>query len=243
MKLVAYLRVSSASQIDAWGLERQEIAIRRWAKTNKHRIVAWCRDEGVSGTLDAIDRPGMSEAIDMIGHGADAMLVADLDRFARELMVQEATLGVIWKLGGKVFTATGGEVLQDDPEDGARTLIRQVLGAVIQYEKHQMVKRMRQGRLAKAAEGKHTAGTYAFGYRGEGKGRERDAAPDPEEQSTVDRIVKLRETPMSYRAVAAVLATEGITTRAGKAWSAMSLQRTYLRSAAVVTKDGTEDAR
>lgn len=78
---------------------------------------------------------------------------------------------MIWRNGGRVFTATSGEVHADDP---SRTLIRQVMGAVIEYEKRQAVARMRGGMLAKAA-----TGQYAFGYRGEGKGRNRDAAPDP----------------------------------------------------------------
>ncbi len=228
MRLVAYLRVSSVSQIDAWGLDRQEAAIKKWARSNGHKIVHWSRDEGVSGTLDAIDRPGMSEAISLIGHGADGLLVADLDRFARELMVQEATLGVIWKLGGKVFTATSGEVLQDDPEDGARTLIRQVLGAVIQYEKHQTVKRLRQGREAKAAAGKKAAGVYVFGTRGEGRGKARDAVPDPVEQATIARIHELRAENKSYREIAAQLDDEGLKPRRAERWSAMTVRRAFL---------------
>lgn len=228
---MAYLRVSGAGQIDAWGLDRQEAAIRKWAKANGAKIVAWYRDEGVSGGVEALERPGMTEAINAIGPKVDGLVVADLDRFARMLMTQEAALGVIWKLGGKVFTATGGEVQQDDPEDGARTLIRQVLGAVIQYEKHQAVKRMRQGREAKAAAGKHAVGQYAFGYRGEGKGRARDAAPDPAEQAAVDRILRWRREGRSYREIAAALDRDGLKPRRAEAWSAMAVRSVARRHA------------
>jgi DNA invertase Pin-like site-specific DNA recombinase len=58
MRLVAYLRVSSESQLDGFGLDNQERAVRAWAKLNGHKVVEWCRDEGVSGTLEAWDRPG-----------------------------------------------------------------------------------------------------------------------------------------------------------------------------------------
>ena len=229
MRLIAYLRVSSAGQIDAWGLDRQEAAIKTWAKINGHRIVRWCRDEGVSGTIEALERPGMSEAIEAIGAGVDGLVVADLDRFARQLMVQEAALGVIWKAGGHVFTVTGGEVQRDDPDDGARTLIRQVLGAVIQYEKHQAVRRMREGRKAKAAAGRKAVGDYAYGYQGDGKGRDRDAAPHPNEQRAVVRIVELRRSGRSYRQIAAALDHEGLRPRRAETWSAMAVRNVATR--------------
>lgn len=230
MRLVAYVRVSSASQIDAWGLDRQEAAIKTWAKRNGHRIVAWHRDEGVSGTVEALDRPGMSAAINAIGALADGLVVAELDRFARQLMTQEAALGVIWNRGGTVFTATSGEVLRDDPEDGARTLIRQVLGAVIQYEKHQTVKRMRQGREAKAAAGRKAVGVYAYGYTGAGKGRERDAVPEPEEQQAVALIVRMRNARKSYREIAAELERQGMRPRRAERWWPMSVRSVARRA-------------
>ena len=66
MKLVAYLRVSSETQLDGYGLDVQRQAVTRWAKANGHKIVAWCVDEGVSGAKDAVDRPGLTEAITML---------------------------------------------------------------------------------------------------------------------------------------------------------------------------------
>jgi hypothetical protein len=55
---------------------------------------------------------------------------------------------VVWRNGGRVFTVTSGEVHADDSDDPSRTLIRQVMGAVIKYEKRQAVARMRGGMLA-----------------------------------------------------------------------------------------------
>lgn len=229
MRLAAYLRVSSNGQIDAWGLDRQEAAIKAWAKTNKHRIVAWHRDEGVSGTIEAVDRPGLSAAIAQLGVTADAILIADLDRFARTLQVQETALAVVWAAGGQVFTASSGEVLPDDPDDPARTLVRQVMGSVIEFEKRQAVRRMRLGREAKAAAGKHAVGPYRFGFRGAGEGRERDAAPRSDEQVAVARIVDLRRAGQSYRAIAAVLDAEGLRPRKAGQWSAMAVRNIALR--------------
>jgi DNA invertase Pin-like site-specific DNA recombinase len=231
VKLIAYLRVSSAGQIDAWGLDRQEAAIRQWAKNNDAKIVKWFRDEGVSGTVEAVERPGLSEAIEsMRPLKADGIIAADIDRFARKLMVQEAAFGVIWKAGGRAFTATGGEVHQDADDDAARTLIRQVLGAVAQYEKTQAVMRMRQGRAAKAATGRKATGAYAFGYRGEGKGRERDAAADPLEHAILQLILARRSAGDSYRAIAAELDSLGHRPRRADSWSAMSVRSVVQRA-------------
>lgn len=224
MRLIGYLRVSSAGQVDAWGLDGQEAAIRSWSRTHGHRIVGWHRDEGVSGTVEAVDRPGLAAAIDELGTAADGIVVADLDRLARKLTVQETALAVTWRAGGRVFTATGGEVLQEDPDDPARTLVRQVMGAVIEYEKRQAVKRMRDGRRAKQLAGRHAVGQYAYGYRGDGKGRERDAAPDPNEQRTVAMIVAMRRDGRSYRQIAAALDEAELRPRRAQRWSAMSVR-------------------
>ncbi len=223
MKLVGYLRVSSAGQVDAWGLDRQEVAITTWARMHGHKIVTWHRDEGVSGTVEAVDRPGLAAAIDQLG-AVDGIVIADLDRLARKLTVQEAALAVIWRAGGRVFTSTGGEVLQEDPEDPARTLVRQVMGAVIEYERHQIVKRMRDGRRAKALAGKHATGQYAYGYRGQGSGRERDAAPNPGEQEAVALIVALRGDGWSYRRIAGRLDELGHRPRRAEQWSPMAVR-------------------
>lgn len=230
MKLAGYLRVSSLGQIDAWGLDRQESAIKSWTKQNNHKIVSWFRDEGVSGTVNHGDRPGLSAAIDCIGRSADGLVIADLDRLARELQVQEAALAVVWKAGGRVFTATGGEVQQNDPNDAARNFIRKVMGLVIEFEKDQAVKRMRQGREAKAAQGKHSVGQYNYGFKGAGKGRDRDAAPDPEEQQAVDMVLALRDSGSSYRAIAAALDTAGFRPRRSQRWSAMAVRNIVIRA-------------
>jgi DNA invertase Pin-like site-specific DNA recombinase len=233
MKLVAYLRVSSAVQVEAWGLERQEAAVKTWARQNGHRISEWRRDEGVSGTIEALDRPGLSEAIELVSAGAvDGIVVADLDRLARKLTVQEAALALVWRASGRVFTATSGEVLTEDPDDPSRNLIRQVMGAVIEYEKGMSVMRMRHGKKAKALTGRKTDGQYAFGYQQAGTGRDKDAGPEPQQQATVQRIVDMRNDGRSYREICDVLNGDGVLTKFGKSWVPMTVKRIYDRTAA-----------
>jgi DNA invertase Pin-like site-specific DNA recombinase len=107
-KLVAYLRVSTIEQADkGYGLDVQREAITKAANQLGAQVVAWTADEGKSGTLDAEDRPGLTEALTLIRTGtADGLIVRDLDRLARSVSVQEPVLAEVWaNKGATVFTS------------------------------------------------------------------------------------------------------------------------------------------
>lgn len=231
MKLVGYVRVSSVGQaVDGFGLDVQTKALRSWVKTNGHRLIGIERDEGVSGATDATDREGLSVALLAVAEGrADGLLIPRLDRLARALTVQEATLAIVWRAGGRVFSADTGEILRDDPDDPMRTALRHVVGVFAELDRRMVVKRLRDGRIAKASTGKKAVGAYAYGTMGSGKGKDRDAAPDPQEQVTVDRIRALRVEGRSYREIASTLDTEGLKPRRAASWSAMAVRNVVLR--------------
>jgi DNA invertase Pin-like site-specific DNA recombinase len=77
--------------------------------------------------------------------------------------VQEATLALVWQRGTRVFAADTGEVHRDDPDDPMRTAIRQVMGVFAELDRKMVAKRLRDGRLAKAAAGRKAVGDYPFG--------------------------------------------------------------------------------
>ena len=68
------------------------------------------------------------------------------------------------------------------------------------------------------------AGDYRFGYRGAGEDKGRDAAPNPDEQAVVARIMELRGEGQSYRLIAERLDAEGKRPRRAASWSAMSVR-------------------
>lgn len=231
MRLVAYLRVSTNGQVDAYGLDVQRRDIRRWAKANGHKIVAEHVDAGLSGTLPAGERPALADALRMLRKPpqADGIVAARIDRLARELTAQEGIFALVWREGGHVFTADYGEWLRDDPDDPMRTAMRQMAGIFAQLDRASINKRLRDGIKAKAATGKHATGSYAFGYHGAGKGRERDAAPRQDEQRAIQRIVELRRAGEPYRAIAATLDAEGFKPRRAAAWSSMAVRNIAVR--------------
>jgi DNA invertase Pin-like site-specific DNA recombinase len=174
-----------------------------------HRIVAEYVGD-VTGKSDAVDRDGLADALEHLTiAAADGLLVGRLDRLARQLTVQ-AILAMIWRDGGQVFAADQGGILQGEPDDPMRTAMRQVQGVFAELDRSMIVKRLRDGRRAKARAGQHAVGQYRYGYEGGGKGRVRDAVPRADEQAAVARIVELRRGGLSYRAIAATLDVEGI---------------------------------
>jgi len=231
MDLVEYRRVSSQGQADYGnGLAVQRKADRAWAKANGHRIVKVCTDEGVPGTTPVPDRPGFTCVMDCLAAGiAKGVLFPRLDRLARSVTIQEAALAALWANGYKVFAADQGEIMADDVDDPMRTAMREMSGVFAGLDRRMVVKRLRDGRLAKAAAGRKATGDYAYGYAGAGKGRERDAAPVQHEQAGVRRIVELRQAGQSYRQIVGVLEAEGIKPRKAEHWSPMTVRAIVLR--------------
>lgn len=225
MKLVAYLRVSTREQVEhGQGLDIQRAAIQRWAAGHGHRVVAWLADEGVSGAKPAAERPGLVDALDTIrDRRAAGLIVRDLDRLARSVTVQEAVLAEVWRLDAAVFTATAGEVGRDDPDDPMRTAMREMAGVFAGLDRRLIVKRLRDGRAAKAAKGGHATGRYPYGYNKRG--------PVPAEQAALRRMRELRADGASTREIAQVLTTEGHPTARGGAWSSPTVARILARPA------------
>lgn len=229
MKLIAYLRVSSDSQLDGYGLDAQRANILAWAKKNRHQIVAWF-EESYTGTVDDEKREVLKDALRALHDMPSGGFIAGrLDRYARKLTIQESILALIWRDGKTAFTAMDGEIPKDDPEDPMRTTIRQMQGAFAELERAMITKRLRDGRNVKAAAGKHAVGQYRFGAQGVGKGRDRDAGPNPEELVVVKRIQEMRVDGMSYRQVATALDDEGIPARRGGTWQPMVVRRIAIR--------------
>ncbi len=231
MRLVAYLRISSTTQLEGFGLDVQRKAVRQWAKAHGHRIIAEYVDAGISGATDAVDRPSLSGALEQIARPshADGIIAARLDRLARALTVQEAILALCWREGTRVFTADTGEVLRDDPDDPMRVAMRQMAGVFAELDRRTTVKRMRDGIRTKTQTGRKATGSYPFGYTATGRGRERDAGPREDEQQTVRRIVELRRAGQTYRAIAASLDSESLRPRRAASWSAAAVRNIALR--------------
>ncbi len=229
MKLAAYVRVSTDRQAEeGLGLDVQRAAVETWAKENGHKVTLWAADEDVSGANGLDQREGLLDALEALkAEPAAGLVVYRLDRFARDLMVQEMVLSELRRLGVEVFSTSPGEAayLSDEPDDPSRKFIRQVLGAVAEYERAMIALRLRSGRRAKAERGGFAYGSPPFGYRAEGG----ELVPDEGEQAVIARIAQLRHDGASLHKIAETLTTDGYPPRRSARWHVESVRRIVSR--------------
>jgi DNA invertase Pin-like site-specific DNA recombinase len=212
VKAVSYLRVSGKGQVDGDGFPRQRETIERYAKAAGLELVGEYRDEGVSGTKELEDRDGLSELLTRIrANGVRVVIVERADRIARDLLVSEVVLREFRDLGVSVIAADGGTDLTAGDEDPTRVLIRQVLGAVSQFEKSILVSKLRAARVRQRRATGHCEGRKPYGTR-------------PGEADVTALIRKLRRKPrggerLSFAAIAERLNAERHPTRTGGLWA------------------------
>jgi DNA invertase Pin-like site-specific DNA recombinase len=166
-----------------------------------HDLVAFTRDEGISGSNGIETRLGLDDALELLRTGeAEGLVVYRLDRPARDLIVQETLLAETRRMGAVVFSTSAGEsaYLEDEPHDPSRRLIRQVLGAVNEYERAMIGLRLKAGRRRKHEQGGFAFGAPPYGWKAESK----SLVPIPEEQQVIERMRQLLGEGLSLRAIA-----------------------------------------
>lgn len=146
MKVFGYLRVSGSSQVDGDGPERQRVAIKAFCDKHNLTIVSWYEDMGVSGTVDALYRPGFMRMLECASE-AQGVVAENSTRLARDNMVAEMLLCQCRKVNLKVFAADFGG-LSDLTSNGdpTATAMRQFMQVFSQLEKSITVARLRAAR-------------------------------------------------------------------------------------------------
>jgi DNA invertase Pin-like site-specific DNA recombinase len=152
----AYLRTSSAANVgvDKDSHTRQQEAIERFARGAGFEIVGEFYDAAVSGA-DAVDvRPGFAEMLERIAEEAvRTIIVETANRFARDLIVQETGHKKLRELGIELIAADSPDSFVVDTPTAV--MVRQILGAVAQFEKAALVAKLRTARgRAKRTRGK-----------------------------------------------------------------------------------------
>jgi DNA invertase Pin-like site-specific DNA recombinase len=218
IQAVAYLRTSSATNANK-GLvtdkdsdKRQRAAITGFAKANGYELVAEFYDV-VSGADPIDQRPGFKAMLDRIaGNGVRVILVESPDRFARDLAVQLAGHAYLKGLGVELVPTTAPDFfIADTP---TAVLVRQVLGAISQFEKASLVAKLRAARERKVA----------AGGRGTGRWRYDEARPE-----VVALARELQGQGLSLRKISAALAERGHVTGGGRPYAASALQTMLTR--------------
>lgn len=220
MRAIGYLRVSTDEQAEhGAGLDIQRDAITAYCAEHDIELAATFADEGISGKEGLDARLALADALAELGPGIE-LVIYRLDRLARDLMLQETLLAEAWRTGGTVASCSATERVYcqpDSPDDPARRLIRQVLGAVADYERSVIAQRMRNGRRRMLAAVGYAGGPQPYGY-----------TDDAERQVLAD-VTTMRLAGMTWELVAAHLNYTERFKRNGAPWTRSEIQRASAR--------------
>jgi DNA invertase Pin-like site-specific DNA recombinase len=217
---IGYTRTSSAANVGEGkdSVPRQRKAIQAYANKAGLTIVAWFDDPAVAGE-DMIDmRPGFAAALEKIaGNGVRTIVVETANRFARDLIVQET--------GYRRLHADGIDLIAADKPDQfvsdtpTAVLVRQILGAVSQFDKAMTVAKLRGARERKRRKtGGKVEGRKSWSER---------ASVDTKAAEMVAAAKRLRGTSLrpdrSLREIAVELAKLGYLNERGAVFSPPSI--------------------
>lgn len=186
---IAYYRTSSQAGVgdDKDSETRQRRAVEQYATREGLVIVAEYYDAAVSGADPVTTREAFQRMMEE--RKANVILVETANRFARDLIVQLTGHEMLLEAGFTLIPVDApNHFLEDTP---TARLIRQVLGAVSEFEKATITARMHSGRMKRIREQGWCGGQPAIPAQ------------------VKERMRAIRATGVSYRDVAARLVGEG----------------------------------
>ena len=149
-RVVGYVRVSTSEQADSGaGLAAQRTAIEQAAKQRGWQLVAILDDKGVSAK-SMKGRESLAAAIALIeAGGANALVVAKLDRLSRSIIDFATLMDRAQKAGWALIVLD----MDFDMTTPQGELMANMLAAFAQFERRLIGQRTKEGLAAKKAQG------------------------------------------------------------------------------------------
>ena len=215
MKAVAYLRTSSATNAgpDKDSDKRQLAAIHAFAKAAGYQIVGSYYDAAVSGADPIMERPGFrAMVLRLASNGARTIICKSPDRFARDLLVQLTGHDMLKAQGIALIPASAPDFFTSDSPTAK--MVRQILGAVSEFEKANLVLKLAAARKRKRE---------ATGKCG---GRKSHVEARPEMVALVRKLhrKKPKGGRLTLRAISRELAAQGHVNERGQPFHPNSIQ-------------------
>jgi DNA invertase Pin-like site-specific DNA recombinase len=200
IKCFAYLRVSSIGQTQGDGYDRQFIACETYANSNGYEIVEVFR-ESMTGKSELEDRPALSSLFAALEeNGIKTILIAQVDRLARDLMVQETIIADMQKHGYTLISVAEPDLCSTDP---SRILVRQIFGAIAQYDRAMITLKLRGARQRMKLREGRCEGRKPFGSK-------------PGEAEAIHQMRSLKAAGLSCDKIADALNANGVPARGTK---------------------------
>jgi site-specific DNA recombinase len=159
MKIAIYARVSTDAQKKDGTIDSQIEALRDYARTHNLNIAFECFDDGYSGTT--LDRPGLDQLRDLAQTGTiEGVLILSPDRLSRKLPHQIVLIEEFRKRNVQlIFT---NQSFEDTPQSN---FSMQIQGIVAEYERANILDRMRRGTIHAVKNGQILGNNAPYGYR------------------------------------------------------------------------------
>ena len=209
-QVVGYYRTSSNSNVgqDKDSRKRQQHAVMNYASSNGMTVVSEFYDKGVSGTKEILNRPSFMKMLDYCeDNEISTIVLEDASRMSRDLIIQETGFQYLTtKLGYKLVSVANPDTFVEHSPTG--TLIRQVLGTIAQFEKSNLVEKLRVARERKSIVNKRK-GIIARSGKGKVEGKKRITERTPYLTELVvsyrKKIDRRTHQPYSYRKISKLL--------------------------------------
>ena len=150
-KVCGYYRTSSKSSSgdDQDSGKRQKHSVHSFCKSKNWEIGNEFWDKGVSGTLDVLNRPSFLEMLNYCEeYGIDTIVFESSSRLSRDLICMETGFQYLSSLGYTLISVDSPKTFVENTPTSV--LIRQVLGCISQFEKSNLVEKLRVSRKRKS---------------------------------------------------------------------------------------------
>lgn len=163
-EVYGYVRVSGKSQLEGDGFPRQKESILAFCASQGWLCKRIFEERAVPGKTEMEDRVAFMEMLSLCGDQLPTTIVVErADRVARDLIVGELLYRECATAGVQIYTADSGqELVMAEDTDPTRKLIRQLLGAVAEWNKDEIVKKMRVARERIRARGERCEGAKPY---------------------------------------------------------------------------------
>jgi len=208
--VTGYARVSTEEQAtDGVSLDAQRAKIEAYCFANDLELAGMFVDEGLSGSRTD-NRPALQQALDTVCAGAGVLVVYSLSRLARST---KDTLELSERLdkSGADLVSLSEKI---DTTSAAGKMIFKMLAVLNEFESDLIKERTTMAMAHKRDNGERISRHIPFGQRLSADGVHLE--DDPQEQTTISRVMEFWHQGFSQRKVARYLEAEGFLSRTGK---------------------------
>lgn len=220
-QVIIYTRFSPRPDAeDCDSCETQRKVCEEFAKRQGWEVVSVVADEGISGADEC--RPKLIDAVNSLKPGG-VLLVYRFDRIARNVYLFETVRRKVEEQKAQLIAVSGDIECGDE---AIRTLVRQILAAVAEYERKMIAQRVSTAMRTKQRDGRRMSARPPYGWAVDPTDKSR-LVVNPEEMATLDNMRLLHASGFNYAEIARKL--DPAMSRGGK-WYPLTVQRILERT-------------